>query len=898
MCYLGAMRPPPPAKSEHDRSSSPLEKLSPPSPAALSSILSLAPGALSVLLVFACLAPPPAPAEPGRLCDLAPARERPEGAPRPGDVIMRSLSLHPANARDPHDTMRALRDFHATTLAWAYIEDAEFIRKVKESGRAFGGAASAPSYIGEKPDADWMKGVAVLNRKGEVLIAPWKRTWNHPTLWGCVNNPELERGYNEYLRRYIDAGAEIMQRDEPGSNDNAVRWGGCFCDHCMKGFRDYLASHTTAGERGKLGIEPLKSFDYRAHLDRQKAPVGDEFDRWDGGPLKELFAAFQLESTVAFHQRTRYALNEYAGREVPFSCNNGVRHWGEIERVFDWAFGELSYSHATAPDLYRAFREAAAHGRAQIVTMPKKGDQLDPGEWQRRTRRTIAMACACGGHCMVPWDVYMPKDAPRYFGTPEQYADLFGFIRANRRFLDDYEQAEATGFGVPAAEQGAAGSVFLAGGERVSVGVRAVPGRRDAPVVIHLVDWSEKPEPFTLMLRPERFFGDQPLKVSLLRPVPYRADAHGKADQTGDYRALSQETLLCEGRVAAAAIPALDPWAIVVVEPSKAEAGAVWQPAVCADPESRFRNELRVHIECATPGAAIHFTLDGAAPDRDSPLYSGPLPLDKSAEVRAIAFSASRSSAETRAHFQRAEGAVSPVRPDADSLKASLALWLSAGTLSKDLKDGDPAPRWPARAGPPATVPDTKLMNGQKATPPTFEIAALNGQPALRFDGQSNQFHVPSFANESLAGSAFTLFLVARSDSPTFGIGGNSKSGSGGIPRLYLTRTDYRYHELERSLPARAPEGATAISVFAHDGDETISAWVNSESKGTLSGLKVVSEFGGGGNLSLPFHSGNRNQPGELAEIIAFTRLLTDNERRGVEAWLADRYAIPVKCWK
>jgi hypothetical protein len=31
-----------------------------------------------------------------------------------------------------------------------------------------------------------------------------------------MNNPELERGYTAYLKKYVDAGAQIMQRDEPG----------------------------------------------------------------------------------------------------------------------------------------------------------------------------------------------------------------------------------------------------------------------------------------------------------------------------------------------------------------------------------------------------------------------------------------------------------------------------------------------------------------------------------------------------------------------------------------------------------------------------------------------------------------------------------------------------------
>jgi hypothetical protein len=381
-----------------------------------------------------------------------------------------------------------------------------------------------------------------------------------------MNNPELERGYLEYLKRYIDAGAQIMQRDEPGGNLNATRWGGCFCDHCMQGFRRYVARRTTPGRRAELGVGDIESFDYREHLRAAKAPVGDPFGRWDGGELKKLFVEFQTNATIEFHKRTRQALDEYAGRRIPFSCNNGVRRWSEIEFGFDWAFGELAYGHATAHQIYRAMREAARHHRTQIVTMPKKGNYDNLQEWERRTRQTIAMAYACGGHCMVPWDVYMPHDAPRYFGKPEQYADLFGFIRANRRYFDKYEEAAAAGHGVAGhGEDGSAG-VQIVGSDTVSAMVRAVPGDRNAPVVVHLVDWSASPAAFTLKVDPARFFGDRPLELRLLRPQPYAKPDHDAAEETGDFRPLSEAVQLSEGHVGSVEIPALRPWGMVVVE--------------------------------------------------------------------------------------------------------------------------------------------------------------------------------------------------------------------------------------------------------------------------------------------------------------------------------------------
>jgi len=507
---------------------------------------------------------------PGRLGEAARAMERPAGAPKASDVIMRTLHLHPRHADDPHDTMRAVREFHVTRLAWSYVTDAAFIEKLEAAGRTFGGAASAPSFVPEDPESDWYDRVVIKDLEGRPIIAPWKRTWNR-TLWGCINNPELERGYLRYLQKYIDAGAEVMQRDEPGANHLATRWGGCFCDHCMKGFRGYLGEHIAPAEREQLGIEDVETFDYRDHLKKAGAPAGDAFGRFNGGKLKELFVQFQLEATVAFHRRTRAAIDRYAGRRVPISCNNGARRWTEIQLGFDWAFGELSYGHARPATIHRAMREAARHARIQVVTMPKKGNYDNPDEWQARTRRTIATAYATGGVCMVPWDVYMPHDAPRYFGTPQQYADLFGFIRGAAPYLDGYEEAAAVGKGIEAAPLAGGPAVVLSGGSDPYAFVRVRPGAADAPVVVHLVDWGTDTKALSVRLRRAAFFGRRPVSVKLLTPAPYDEAAHERAEATGDFSKLLVETPLTaaeDNGEAELAVPALRPWGTLVVVPA------------------------------------------------------------------------------------------------------------------------------------------------------------------------------------------------------------------------------------------------------------------------------------------------------------------------------------------
>ena len=252
---------------------------------------------------------------PPLLHQTARPMKRPPGAPRHSDVIMRSLRPHPRNAKDPHDTIDAMGAFHVTRLEWTYLGirhkggspgAKQFVSKVIASGRTFGGAASAPTYDRDIRDDTIFDNIVIKDRHGKAIIAPWKRRWRR-TLWGFVSNPELQRGYLACLKRYIDAGAQVMHRDEPGANWLATHWGGCFCPNCMKAFRAYLAAHTTPQQRKKLGVAGLETFDYGKHLAGGRRPRA----------LHHLFRKFQIHATVAFHKRTRKALNEYAGRRVP-----------------------------------------------------------------------------------------------------------------------------------------------------------------------------------------------------------------------------------------------------------------------------------------------------------------------------------------------------------------------------------------------------------------------------------------------------------------------------------------------------------------------------------------------------------------------------------------------------
>jgi len=145
-----------------------------------------------------------------------------------------------------------------------------------------------------------------------------------------------------------------------------------------------------------------------------------------------------------------------------------------------------------------------------------------------------------------------------------------------------------------------------------------------------------------------------------------------------------------------------------------------------------------------------------------------------------------------------------------------------------------------------------------------------------------------NFANTFLANTGFTVFMVTRSSSPSFGIGGNELNGNGGTPSLYMTRNSLSYNTLN-TVNISSSANATEITTFTHDGTQTAQIYKNGTLQSSNESAAVVSSFAAG-HLSIPFQSASSNQAGDLAELIIYDRHLSKSEQQGVEAYLGAKY--------
>ena len=768
---------------------------------------------------------------PKTFAEMAKKVDRPAGFPRPSSVCFSSRWKHPANAKDPHDTFQTAADFHVTGFYWTYGPNQEWFKEIKRRGYTVQGWLS--TILPDTLFGNTRQKGRIMDEKGELVTGPWKLAWKG--WWGCLNSPEYRDVYLRYVKMYLDAGVDSLQMDDPGENYTAVRWGGCYCPHCT-------------AKAARLGKTPPE---------------------------------IQKESTEEFYKWIRAEMNAYAGRHVPFSCNS---HPGDrcFFDVFDYGIEELDKT--TPCGFYRSMRDAERRGRAQMYTFRS--------ESVRETRQVIALSYACGSQIIVPWDVYMPgPKAPRYFGKPDDFADIYGMVRHCAAYLDGYEDVA---FAMPevADDRWPQAPLGVVGGSAdLNLFVRAAPGKPEEPVVIHCLDMADAPKPFHLSLDPARLFGRRPVTIDLLVPAPYDRGAHQLAEQTKNFKPLVVRKRLASGCVTQCDVPAVAPWGLLVIAPAEEgtpglASGVPWPPSVIADPASKFFSALSVRLQTITPGATIHYTTDGTPPTAASPVCGRPLSFSGDTTVKARSFAGDQASAVTTVTFRRTKAASVQVRPDE---VPGLGLWLAADDLLASHRPGDPVGRWTAKAGPAMLTPAAKLYDGRMPTPPVFATHAINRMPAVRFASGTDLLAISNYANENLGG-AFTVFMVTCSDDKLFGVCGNSLNGNGGTPRLYLTRAGMTYNASSLALGTAA--GIPALFCFTHDGRQTIGAWLQGRPV-SASGerFKTVEHFGGG-NLAIPFWSGNTYHGGDIAELIVFKQPLTDEQREGIHRYLADKYRL------
>lgn len=277
----------------------------------------------------------------------------------------------------------------------------------------------------------------------------------------------------------------------------------------------------------------------------------------------------------------------------------------------------------------------------------------------------------------------------------------------------------------------------------------------------------------------------------------------------------------------------------------------------------------------ADPGATTFFTTDGTTPTTSSPSYSAPFSITSSSVVQAFSQQAFSGGTQTSAIVKNTIG----LDPQTMAVPRSGQLLWFRSDVGVKTSSGD-VTNW------------TNLVSGFEATPvatkkPEFIASAINGLPALRF---SNVTVPPSALSLQLPSMDMTeglsLFLVM-----------NNASGSSG--RLFDTSVSAHLdlsNATGKDVGTFTATGAMSTApiiigqnwvlgaIVPKTSAVTSSMYVNQKLSGT--GSSRITAVSSSGNLLGDVSTGN------LAEVIAYGRPLSDGDRSAVESYLARRYAI------
>ncbi|HEV3344459.1 MAG TPA: PSD1 and planctomycete cytochrome C domain-containing protein [Pirellulales bacterium] len=272
------------------------------------------------------------------------------------------------------------------------------------------------------------------------------------------------------------------------------------------------------------------------------------------------------------------------------------------------------------------------------------------------------------------------------------------------------------------------------------------------------------------------------------------------------------------------------------------------------------------------------------------------------------------------------EASVSPTMPNEEELAAALQLWLRADALS--LADGEPVSTWPDQSGHGRDLAATRgVRAGGVGLPPRFvKESKLGRRPGLRFDVASGLAASPGNPLPIQGDAALSLLLVINLEphdagppfDGVFGIGNPAHAGDPGKPLAALVQInrgeDHALHlaggwNHDASLGAGSFKPfygkSLLLAVVKQPGPlrATTKFFANGERLGPtgdapLTGVETApdiqhrADIGAYMGKALDWAGSLR---GDVGEVVVYNKALSEAERRGVEEYLADKFALTLR---
>ena len=214
-------------------------------------------------------------------------------------IVLSSRFFHPVNSKDTLNTLSMVEKLKVNQIDWLYCIERRKLKILKKKNVRYSLAINP-----QIPDSgEYTTRGRIVGINGEKLVASWMKGWGQKNAnWGCVNSPFFQNLFIKKTFELIDLGAYGIVVDDARFNEQAIEWGGCFCDFCMKKFTEYLI---TTGHN-----QINKSFNYKLYL--KNMGINKFLYKNQNITFNKEFYNFQKQSVIAFLNMWRSKIKSYS----------------------------------------------------------------------------------------------------------------------------------------------------------------------------------------------------------------------------------------------------------------------------------------------------------------------------------------------------------------------------------------------------------------------------------------------------------------------------------------------------------------------------------------------------------------------------------------------------------
>jgi len=270
-----------------------------------------------------------------------------------------------------------------------------------------------------------------IDSQGEKIIFEWEGV-----PWQCTNNPIWREFLLELGKTNVNYGVDGIHIDEWLGTYSAVEEAdGCFCEYCIKGFREYLKEKYNKEELEILGIDSIDTFDYGLYIKKQKENL-----------LSSDFLDYQMKNIKDFMHELISKTRAYAkkhGKEFPVSANvpELMPKWLPIIDEIDYMLSEYTYEYPPEGRSIPVFKLARSLGKPLVSQLQTSNPALlQRSDLAELVKIYTAEAYAARGFLLIPYDLPAkePSEEWKYYSVDvKEMSPYYGFIRNNKQYYED-----------------------------------------------------------------------------------------------------------------------------------------------------------------------------------------------------------------------------------------------------------------------------------------------------------------------------------------------------------------------------------------------------------------------------------------------------------------------------